>query len=128
MTIGSTEATPLAVASALADRATVRGGGGTQAADGRVSVPREEARDAAVAGGHATAVERTTEEVAKTVQLPEFRRYELVFRLDKELNRVVVQVIDGKTRAVVRTIPPEELARALKQLHAPLGVLLDQES
>jgi len=128
MTSGSVEATPLVVANARADRASDRAGGAARATGRPVSAPREEARETEATGGHAGAAQRTAEDVASTIQLPEFHRYELMFRRDDELNRVVVQVIDGKTRAVVRTIPPEELARALRQLHAPRGVLLDQES
>ena len=86
------------------------------------------AREAEAAGGHAGAAERTADDVAKTVQLPEFHRYELAFRRNKELNCVVVDVIDGKTRTVVRTIPAEELVSALRQLPVPRGIVLDQES
>jgi hypothetical protein len=128
MTIGSTGATPSVVASGRAGGAAARGGEGKQAATGSVSAPRAVVRDAVAAGEHAAAVERAAEYAVKPVPLPEFRRYELAFRLDKELNRVVVQVIDGETGTVLRTIPPEDLARALKQLNAPPGVLVDQES
>jgi len=133
MTIGSTEAVPLAVTSAPTDQAGARGAGAARNPDGPIPAPREGTGGPAVAAERtaaerAAAAERAVEQVAKTIQLPEFRRYELMFRRDKELDRVVVQVIDGKTRAVVRTIPPEELARALRQLRAPRGMLLDQES
>ena len=66
--------------------------------------------------------------VTKPVTLPEFPQYELSFRLDKERGRVVVQVIDSKSGTVVRTVPPEELGRALRRLPDARGVLLDRES
>ena len=63
----------------------------------------------------------------KRVQLPDFPNYELSFRLDKERGRVVIQVIDSKTGTVVRTVPPEDLGRALRRLPYGRGVLLDRE-
>ena len=65
---------------------------------------------------------------AKHVELPEFRHYELSFKLNEERGRVVVQVIDSKTGSVVRTVPPDELLKVLRQTRDPRGVLLDRES
>jgi hypothetical protein len=65
---------------------------------------------------------------AKRIDLPEFRHYELSFKLNEEKGRVVVQVIDSKTGTVVRTVPPDELLNALRADPDPRGVLLDRES
>src|SRR5213594_3577554 len=51
---------------------------------------------------------------AEQIKLPEFRETELSFRIEQGLNRVVVQVIDAKTKTVLRSIPPEELLRLAK--------------
>jgi hypothetical protein len=64
---------------------------------------------------------------AKRIDLPEFRHYELSFKLNEERGRVVVQVIDSKTGTVVRTVPPDELLNALREVPDPRGVLLDRE-
>ncbi len=79
--------------------------------------------------GHAAPTPATESEPPgpKHVQLPDFPNYELSFRLDKEHGRVVIQVIDSKTGEIVRTVPPEDLSRALRQLPDGRGVLLDRE-
>ena len=58
----------------------------------------------------------------------EFKPYSLSFHFDKELNRVVVKVIDPVTGEVVREIPPESVIAALKQLRRAPGSLVDQEA
>lgn len=62
------------------------------------------------------------------IQLPEFAGFALSFRHDEELNRVIVQVVDAKTREVVRTIPPEEIVNILKNIRQAQGALLDEEA
>ena len=57
-----------------------------------------------------------------------FKPYALSFRFEKELNRVVVKVIDPVTGEVVREIPPESVIEALKQLRRAPGSLVDQEA
>jgi uncharacterized FlaG/YvyC family protein len=57
-----------------------------------------------------------------------FRPYSLSFRYEKELNRVVVKVIDPETGELVREVPPESVIEALKQLRATAGRLVDEEA
>jgi flagellar protein FlaG len=57
--------------------------------------------------------------------LPDYPRRELSVRHEPDLNQVVVQVLDSKTKEVVRQIPPEEVLSVLKQLQKT-GVLLDK--
>jgi flagellar protein FlaG len=57
--------------------------------------------------------------------LPDYPRRELSVRHEPDLNQVVVQVLDSKTKEVVRQIPPEEVISVLKQLQKT-GVLLDK--
>ena len=64
----------------------------------------------------------------RRVQLPDFTGHDLSFRHDEELNRVIVQVVDAKTREVVRTIPPEEIVNILKNIRRAQGALLDEEA
>ena len=56
-----------------------------------------------------------------------FRPFSLSFRFEKELNRVVVKVIDPQTGELLREIPPESVIEALKQLRKAPGTLVDEE-
>jgi uncharacterized FlaG/YvyC family protein len=40
---------------------------------------------------------------------------------------VYAEVLDPKTREVVKTIPPKELLAALARIHHQVGLLLDRE-
>ncbi|MCC6764893.1 MAG: flagellar protein FlaG [Deltaproteobacteria bacterium] len=56
-----------------------------------------------------------------------FKPFSLSFRFEKELNRVVVKVIDPETGELLREIPPEAVIDALKQLRKTPGALVDEE-
>ncbi len=56
-----------------------------------------------------------------------YKPYSLSFRFDKELNRVVVKVIDPESGKLLREIPPESVLEALKELKRSLGSLVDEE-
>jgi len=56
-----------------------------------------------------------------------FKPFSLSFRFEKELNRVVVKVIDPQTGELLREIPPESVIEALKQLRKAPGTLVDEE-
>ncbi len=56
-----------------------------------------------------------------------FKPYSLSFRFEKELNRVVVKVIDPETGELLREVPPEAVIAALKQLRKAPGALVDEE-
>jgi FlaG protein len=69
---------------------------------------------------------------ASTIETPDpppsnFKPYALSFRFEKELNRVVVKVIDPATGELLREIPPEAVIEALKQLRRAPGALVDEE-
>lgn len=53
---------------------------------------------------------------------------QLDFSYDKELNRMVVKVINKETGEVVRQIPPEEMLKIAKRMEEMVGVLLDKWS
>lgn len=68
----------------------------------------------------------TTETVFEAPpSLPDYPRRELSVRHERELNQVVVQVLDSETKEVVRQIPPDEVLSVLKQLQKT-GLLLDK--
>jgi flagellar protein FlaG len=67
-------------------------------------------------------------EEPKPPTVSSFRPYSLSFRYEKELNRVVVKVIDPETGELVREVPPEAVIEALKQLRETAGRLVDEEA
>lgn len=58
---------------------------------------------------------------------PAFKPYALSFRFEKDINRVVVKVIDPETGELLREVPPEEVIAALKRLRKTPGALVDEE-
>jgi flagellar protein FlaG len=64
----------------------------------------------------------------KQASVQSFRPYSLSFRFEKELNRVVVKVIDPETGEVVREVPPESVIETMKQLRETAGRLVDEEA
>jgi hypothetical protein len=60
--------------------------------------------------------------------LPEFKRYALSFHIEKETNRIVVHVIDPETKQVLRSVPPEDVLRALQHAAVPPGALVDHQA
>jgi len=67
------------------------------------------------------------EEEPKVAPAESFQPYSLSFRFEKELNRVVVKVIDPETGEALREIPPESVIEALKQLKKAPGTFVDEE-
>ncbi len=49
----------------------------------------------------------------------------LQMNFDKELNRVVVQVIDGRSEHVITQIPSEELLDMMRKLRRYLSLITD---
>jgi len=47
------------------------------------------------------------------------------FRMFENTGRMYVQIVNRHTQEVIRTIPPEELLRAMEKLHEVLGMILD---
>ena len=70
----------------------------------------------------------TPPEEAKPSPADSFKPYSLSFRFEKELNRVVVKVIDPESGEAIREIPPESVIEALKQLKKAPGTLVDEEA
>ena len=66
-------------------------------------------------------------EETKPKPVESFKPYSLSFRFEKELNRVVVKVIDPETGEALREIPPESVIEALKLLKQAPGTLVDEE-
>ncbi len=53
---------------------------------------------------------------------------QMSFSVDKETQKVVVKIINGKTQEVVRQIPSEEALRISSHISRLLGVLFDENA
>jgi flagellar protein FlaG len=51
----------------------------------------------------------------------------LKFTVNKELNQVVVKVIDKETDKVIKELPPEEVQRLHVRIREAIGLLIDEE-
>lgn len=102
------------------------------------SRPLEAAHDAATRHQPRTTGERVKpEETSRATPPPDepakpepaagYKPYSLSFRFEKELNRVVVKVIDPETGEALREIPPESVIEVLKQLRKAPGSVVDEE-
>ena len=52
--------------------------------------------------------------------------HRLKFSVNKELNQVVVKVIDSRTDKVIKVLPPEELQRLHSRIKETIGLLFDE--
>lgn len=50
----------------------------------------------------------------------------LEYRIDEELNTIIVKVIDPETDKVIKELPPDELRRIRKRLQETVGLLFDE--
>ena len=51
----------------------------------------------------------------------------LKFSLNKDINRIVVKVIDVATDKVIKEIPPAEVQRLVARIKEAIGLLVDEE-
>ncbi|MDR1894816.1 MAG: flagellar protein FlaG [Spirochaetales bacterium] len=61
------------------------------------------------------------------LNLTEYFNRKLKFSIDRELNKVIVKVVDSQTNRVIKEIPPEELLRLYSSLKRAIGVLVDEQ-
>ncbi|NOY10163.1 MAG: flagellar protein FlaG [Spirochaetes bacterium] len=47
--------------------------------------------------------------------------------VNREINRVIIKVIDRTTDKVIREIPPEEIQHLIARIRETIGVLVDKE-
>jgi flagellar protein FlaG len=51
----------------------------------------------------------------------------LKFDVNKEINRIVIKVIDSKTDEVIREIPEKEIQKLIAQINKMIGILYDKQ-
>jgi len=49
------------------------------------------------------------------------------FQYDKSINRIIIQVLNGSNKEVIKQIPPESMVRFLKAFNDFIGLLVDKE-
>jgi flagellar protein FlaG len=69
----------------------------------------------------------TEEAVERIVKAANYFNREIHFELEKELDIMVVKVIDSETDEVIRQIPPEELVELSKNAKDLKGLLINTE-
>ncbi len=73
----------------------------------------------------------STEEIKKSLEILR-RTYSifnrrLKFSINREINRVIVKVIDGTTDKVIKEIPAEEIQRLVARIKETIGLLFDEK-
>jgi flagellar protein FlaG len=69
-------------------------------------------------------IRNATEEL-QSVSMIFNRRLE--FEVNRDLERVVVKVIDRETDKVIKELPPEEIQRLHVRIREAIGLLVDEE-
>ena len=59
------------------------------------------------------------------INITEVFNRKLKFSIDKELDQVIVKVVDAETDKVIKEIPPEELKRLYAKMKEAMGLLID---
>jgi flagellar protein FlaG len=75
-------------------------------------------------------VQETRENIEKSLQNIEEvvshfnRRFKI--RLDDEINRIIIKVIDRDTDKIIKVIPPEEIQHLIAKINEMMGLLVDK--
>ena len=75
--------------------------------------------------GEVSKVESAVVKISDFVQ--NFQR-DLVFSIDKDVDRLIVKVVDSETQEVIRQIPSEETLRIAKNLDSPESLILREQA
>jgi flagellar protein FlaG len=49
------------------------------------------------------------------------------FSFHEKTNRVIMKILDEKTREVIREIPPKEMIKILEHIHGMIGMFVDEQ-
>ncbi|MEM5948558.1 flagellar protein FlaG [Spirochaetia bacterium 38H-sp] len=52
----------------------------------------------------------------------------LKYSIDRELNQVIVKVIDAETEKIIKELPPEALQRLHRRIREAVALLVDEEA
>ncbi len=71
-----------------------------------------------------TEIQEAMDTLGKSFRLFNHR---LQFTMNREINRIVVKVIDRETDKVIKEIPPEEIQRMAAKMREMIGLLVDEK-
>ncbi len=69
----------------------------------------------------------TDQYIKKVLNIQDVVNRKLSYSVNKELNQVVVKVIDSKTDKVIRVIPSEALLKLHSRMKEVIGLIFDEE-
>lgn len=52
----------------------------------------------------------------------------LAFSVHKDLNRIVIRIIDTETNTVIRQVPPDEILHLMEEIRKTAGLFLDKRT
>ena len=61
------------------------------------------------------------------LKMTELFNRKLKFSIDRELDQVIVKVVDSQTDKVIKEIPPEALQRLYSSMKEAIGLLVDEQ-
>ena len=70
---------------------------------------------------------KTDQYMKKVLKIPSVLNRELSYSVNKELNQVVVKVIDSETDKVIRVIPSETLLKLHARMKEVIGLIFDEK-
>ena len=69
----------------------------------------------------------TDQYMKQVLKIPNVLNRKLSYSVNKELNQVVVKVVDSKTDKVIRVIPSEALLKLHSRMKEVIGLIFDEE-
>lgn len=113
----------VAAVAEVGEVAPAEGRGGTTVLGNRRQAPME-SRGVALAeeerGAEGRSIPLSPDELEESVssanKLMEYLNRQINFTIDDKIDRVVVKIIDGETKEVIRQIPPEEMVALMRRL------------
>ena len=69
----------------------------------------------------------TDQYIKQVLKIPNVLNRKLSYSVNKELNQVVVKVIDSRTDKVIRVIPSEALLKLHSRMKEVIGLIFDEE-
>ncbi len=70
---------------------------------------------------------KTDQYIKDVLNIPSMLNRKLSYSVNKELNQVVVKVIDGETDKVIRVIPSETLLKLHSRMKEVIGLIFDEK-
>jgi flagellar protein FlaG len=92
----------------------------TQQKDRQLALAKENRRKA-------VSKAKTDQYMKQVLQIPSVLNRDLSYSVNKELNQVVVKVIDSETDKVIRVIPSETLLKLHSRMKEVIGLIFDEK-